>query len=154
MSRVPFYADADALAKENAGSREFGIFMFYIGLVFVSAIILALGDKVDNPFARIIAALLLIGFPTWIAVHMKKKIDNHADELLKAEYNAAASTSGIGFMTMALMWILLERWGDALPFGGFENVANLVITVGPYIMIWMVYGNVRKKMIALSKEDV
>ncbi len=153
MSRVPFYADADALAREDAGGREFFIFLFYLGLTIASAMILTNADNATNPIFKFLAALWLIGVPSGITLHMKRKVDQNADELLKAEYNSSAATSGISFMTIALAWILLGRWAQGL-HPVFDRVADFVIWLAPYLIIYLVYSDVRKKMIALSKEDV
>jgi len=157
MSKVPFYADADALSKRGTWAREFCVFLFYLSLCIFSSRILIKADEVENVFVKIITALFLIGLPTQIAFHMKRKIDSYADEFLKAEYNNAATTSGISFMAMALMWILFDRWGspvlvNSIPNIGdsFPQIADLVIFLGPYMMILGVYSSVRRKMMTLS----
>ena len=153
MTNKPFYADADAISRTDRGKRKALVFAFYIGLIFIANISLAIGDKADSSFTKLAMVAWLLGVPVAIMLRMRKAVETHADELLKREYYGAAARSCGSVIILVLIWVLWGRWFDDIfggQSGGNNTVGNLAITVAPYLTIWSIYTYVRRKMITLS----
>ena len=146
---IPFYTNADVLAKKDP-VREAIIFVIYMALSLLGHIVLRLADKTNSYWVKFFAVVWLIGIPALIIWHTQKKIKRHADELLKQTYYKAAAEFGITSIFMVLSWLLLERFGAA----PFNNMGDYVITLAPYLIIWLVYGSVSREMMTLSGDKI
>ena len=145
MSKVPFYADADTMAKKDP-RREVIIFVVYMVLCLSGHMILRIADKMSSTWFICFTVAWLVGIPALILWHTQKKIKRHADELLKKTYYKVAAEAGITSILMAICWLLLERFGATT----FSNMGDYVITVAPYLIIWILYSSVSREMITLS----
>ena len=154
MSKVPFFADASAMSDSSppAMRREIYIFVIYIVLSMISSIALNVGDNAAQPVTRLAAALWLFGAPALIWITMKKLIDRHADEMLKAKYDEAFATAGLSSFILAIIWFLWGRWlYPALD--GTSDPSKFIVTLCPYLIIWFSYSFVRTEMKKLAGGD-